>query len=343
MSLDRCAQILWYERRRSWLSLLLLPLSWLFGAVIFLRRWAYRNDVLDTARIERPVIVIGNLTVGGTGKTPLVLWLANESARRGITAAIICRGYGGEHTSAPVVVTPGSEPREVGDEAVLLAQSFAGSVIACADRVAAARLAVTRGAELILCDDGLQHYRLQRDSEVIVVDAARGWGNGRLLPAGPLREPIARARAAQLLVRTLRVQGDEALDSSGPSAIVVRTRIDTAVSLVSGETRPLASFRTGPIHALAGIGNPEAFFAMLRSEGLAADTRVLPDHATITAKDLDFGDGSPVLMTDKDAVKCRAFADSRLWRVPLHIEISAEHQATLWRVVEHAMQSHRTP
>ena len=337
MSLDRFAQRLWYERRVTWFSVLLLPLSWLFGAMVWLRRCGYRVGVFASVRIECPTIVIGNVTVGGTGKTPLVLWLANECKARGIKAAVICRGYGGSRSDSPIVVSATSDPGEVGDEAVLLAQAFDGLVIACADRVAAARCAVARGVELILCDDGLQHYRLQRDAEVVVVDAVRLWGNGRLLPAGPLREPVTRVNEAQLLVHTMRAEGSQEIASTRAPHIVVRTSIESAISLASGEQRPLVSFRAGPVHALAGIGNPDAFFAMLRSQGLAPDPRPLPDHAAITARDVDFGDGHPVLMTDKDAVKCRAFADGRLWRVPLSVEISAEHQAVLWRVVQRAL------
>ncbi|MET0659264.1 MAG: tetraacyldisaccharide 4'-kinase [Steroidobacteraceae bacterium] len=341
MSLDRFAQRLWYERRVTGLGVLLLPLSWLFGAVVSLRRRAYRSGVFASVRIERPIIVIGNVTVGGTGKTPLVLWLANECKARGIKAAIICRGYGGSRTDSPFLVSPTSDTSEAGDEAVLLAQSFDGLVIASSDRVAAAQCAVEQGAELILCDDGLQHYRLQRDAEVVVVDAARLWGNGRLLPAGPLRESPTRVNAAHLLAYTVRAQGSQEISSSSVPHIVVRTSIESAVALASGERRSLASFAAAPVHALAGIGNPDAFFAMLRSQGLAPDTHTLPDHAAITARDVDFGDSRPVLMTDKDAVKCRAFADSRLWRVPLSVQISAEHQAVLWRVVQRAM--HRSP
>jgi tetraacyldisaccharide 4'-kinase len=339
MKLDGFFQRLWYERRYPLFRWLLLPLSWLFRAVVWTRRCAYRAGWLTSVRIERPVLVIGNLTVGGTGKTPLVLWLANECARRGVKAAIICRGFGGTLTAVPMAVSPDSDPHEVGDEAVLLAQGFPGTVIAGADRVAAAAQAVKSGADVILCDDGLQHYRLQRDAEIIVLDGGRLWGNGHLLPAGPLREPPARARTAQLIALTQRGDDRGTVTVAGVRPIELRMRLDAAVSLTSGESRPLTSFAGEPVHALAAIGNPQAFFAMLRAHGLSPDTRVLPDHAVITARDVDFGDAQPVLMTDKDAVKCRAFADSRLWRVPLRVEMSAEHQAALWRVVEEALRA----
>jgi tetraacyldisaccharide 4'-kinase len=338
--LDRIAQRLWYEGRYPLLRMLLLPLSALFALMLAIRRWVYSAGLSKSVRVDRPVVVVGNLTVGGTGKTPLVLWIANECARRGVRAAIICRGYRGRTKSVPVEVSATSDPREVGDEAVLLAQRFDGLVIACADRVAAARLAVDRGAEIIVCDDGLQHYRLQRDCEIVVFDAARAWGNGHLLPAGPLREPVARARRAQLVVRTVRANAGH-LHVPGPRNVDVRVRLDAAVSLATGERRSLASFRSLRVHAIAGIGNPSAFFSMLREHGLELDARALPDHAAITAADLEFGDRQPVLMTEKDAVKCRALQDSRLWSVPLQVDVESADQALLWEAIQPLVEPRR--
>jgi tetraacyldisaccharide 4'-kinase len=339
MSVDQFAQRLWYGPQQG-MSLLLLPLSWLFGAIVRMRRWAYRHGVFKSVRIGVPVLVIGNLTVGGTGKTPLVAWLANACRQRGVRAAVICRGHGGRNSQEPTVVQSSSDPIQVGDEAVVLAQAFDGLVIACADRVAAASRAAESGAELIISDDGLQHYRLQRDCEWVVMDAARGWGNGRLLPAGPLREPISRAAHTQLMIRTVRDRSvANAPAYAGVPAVDVRSQVLEAVSLRSGERRSLNTFREMPLHALAGIGHPDAFFAMLKTHGLTFDTRVLPDHATIRVEDLQFADAQPVLMTDKDAVKCRAFADERLWRVPLQIEVSAEHEARLWSVIQRTLSS----
>jgi tetraacyldisaccharide 4'-kinase len=344
MSFDRFAQRMWYERRYRMLSIVLWPLSLIFAAAVAIRRWAYRSGLLASVRLECPVVIVGNVTVGGTGKTPLVLWLASECERRGLRAAIVCRGHGGRATHSPVTVTAASEVTAVGDEAVLLAQSFPGLVVACRDRVEGARHAVSRGAQLVLCDDGLQHYRLQRDAEIVVVDAAREYGNARLLPSGPLREPIARVRSAQLIVRTHRdsTDGPQAARPTHqmPSVIDVGARIEYAVALRSGESRPLASFVGARVHALAGIGNPDAFFDMLRAQGLEVDARALSDHALITPADLDFGDPAPVLMTEKDAVKCRGFADARAWYVPLSLEIREEHRTLLWSVLESALELH---
>lgn len=345
MSLDRFAQRVWYGRQLWFVSVLLLPLSWVFGVIVRSRRWAYRCGIPRSIRVGRPVIVVGNLTVGGTGKTPLIVWLAHECSRRGLRAAIVCRGYGGTGTRVPQIVTAHSDARVVGDEAVLLARSFAGPVIACSDRVAAARLAVAEGTDLILCDDGLQHYRLARDAEIVLMDASRAFGNERLLPAGPLREPAQRAAEATMLVRTLRGSTSRSIPSRALQSLPTvdaRFAFDAAVSLTSIDHTQLSDFRGQRVHAIAGIGNPEAFFDMLRAQGLKLDARALPDHAAISAADVEFGDTAPVLMTEKDAVKCRAFADERLWYVPLRLEISGEHQAMLWGVVQRVLDA-RSP
>lgn len=343
MSLDSFAQHMWYGQRHPVVERLLLPLSWVFALIVRARRMAYRRGWLASVRVGRPVVVIGNLTVGGTGKTPLVAWLANECTRRGVRAAIVCRGYGGRATGTPVLVTAAADVTAVGDEAVLLAQSFDGLVIACADRVAGAAEAVSRGVQLVLCDDGLQHYRLHRDVEIIVVDAGRGFGNGRVLPSGPLREPQSRARTAQLLVRTLRGAARASVAVPGVPAIDVPAEIDIAVALRSGVTSPLAAFAAARVHAVAGIGNPDAFFEMLRAQGFEVDARPLPDHALLTRRDLEFGDSAPVFMTEKDAVKCRDFADGRTWYVPLRLVIRSEAQAVLWSVLQRALEAYPAP
>ena len=181
--LDAFFQRLWYERAARWLSILLLPLSWVFGAVVALRRWAYRSGLLTSHRAGRPVVVVGNISVGGAGKTPLTIWLASQLAARGVRVGIILRGYGGRADQWPREVTSATPVIDVGDEAVLLARRTSAIVIAGPDRVADAQRAIARGAQIVLSDDGLQHYRLTRDCEIAVVDAQRGLGNGRLLPA----------------------------------------------------------------------------------------------------------------------------------------------------------------
>jgi tetraacyldisaccharide 4'-kinase len=328
-SADSFLQRVWYDGAAPSLSLLLLPFSWLFRAVASLRRRAYRGGLLRSHRLGRPVIVVGNITVGGTGKTPFTIWLAEVLASTGVRVGIVLRGYGGNSKQWPRPVSSDTSWEEVGDEAVLLAGRTAAIVVAGPDRVADARMAIDRGAQVVLSDDGLQHYRLARDCEIAVVDAGRGLGNGRLLPAGPLREPRDRLSGVDLVV----LRGPS--NSPAPLLPIVATRrqvrvlavLREAVSLTTGERRPLENFRGARVHALAAIGHPQAFFAALSAVGLDVHGRALPDHARLTAADISFADDRPVLMTEKDAVKCRAIADRRHWAVRMDIEMSAADQA----------------
>jgi tetraacyldisaccharide 4'-kinase len=313
--MDSRLQRIWYGRS-PW-SWLLWPLSILFRFAAAVRRVSIRS-----IRVERPVIVVGNITVGGTGKTPLTIWLARQLSARGYRPAVIMRGYGGTSSVWPVDVTAQSDPAAVGDEAVLIATLSGAPVIAGPDRVADARRAIANGADVIISDDGLQHYRLARDIEIAVVDGARMFGNGQLLPAGPLRESTSRLDSVSAVAVTLRAgQASAPIDLEKYRPITVRSEISEARSLTSSELRPLRSFSGLRVHALAGIGNPEAFFAALRAHGLKVDGRSLPDHARLSPAELIFGDDAPVFMTEKDAVKCLKFADKRCWVVPIQTEV----------------------
>ena len=337
MRLDAFFQRLWYSQSAPWLVRLLTPLAWLFGAVAAARRVAYRSGLFRKVRVSRPVIVIGNITVGGVGKTPLTIWLASQIAARGIPVGIVLRGYGGQPATQPRVVTPDSAAAEVGDEAVLLALRTGAIVVVGRDRAAAAQCAIARGAQIVIADDGLQHYRLARDCEIAVIDERRGLGNARLLPAGPLREPRSRLQEVDLVVWTRRTSAAERSATTSTQSVTAMARIAAATSLTSGETRPLAAFRGTPIHAIAAIGSPQGFFDALAAAGLTVDGRALPDHAALTPADTQFADDAPVLMTEKDAVKCRSFADSRLWAVRLDLELSAADAATVNAIVDRAL------
>lgn len=338
MSAEAFLQSHWYRRSFAVVTLVLTPLSWLFAAGVALRRLAFRLGILRAERVSKPVIVVGNLTVGGTGKTPFTLWLAAQLRASGYVPGIVLRGYGGASTTWPRDVSPESDPREVGDEAVLLAAESGGIVVAAPDRVAAAKRAIERGADVIVCDDGLQHYRLARDCELAVVDALRGLGNAKLLPAGPLREPASRLHkvdavilrapdpALGLKVTTRVIAGVQ----SAASFAVVPT---VARSLKSGEERPLAAFAGQSVHAVAGIGYPEGFFATLRGAGLTVIPHPLPDHAALSAATFEFGDALPVLITGKDAVKCRGLDDRRLWVVAARAEMEPGQAAALLATV----------
>ncbi|WP_129647232.1 tetraacyldisaccharide 4'-kinase [Peristeroidobacter agariperforans] len=340
--MDAFLQRVWYERHAQWFSALLLPLSWLFGAVAGVRRAAYRRGWSQSFRVSRPVIVVGNITVGGTGKTPMTIWLAERLRARGVQVGIVLRGYGGTSAQWPRDVTSETSADEVGDEAVLLARRTGALVVAGPDRVAAAKRAIERGAQVILCDDGLQHYRLARDIEIAVIDERRGLGNRRLLPAGPLREPPSRLDSVALKVLTRRAQSPSS--TALPNAIVTTPVLGEAVSLGTGERRDLQSFVGSRVHAIAGIGNPKAFFDALTGLGLTVDAHPLPDHARLTEADIAFPDGAPVLMTEKDAVKCPPGADaSRLancWAVRLDVAIGEADAQAIDRLLDRLLAAH---
>lgn len=338
--MDAFLQGVWYERRSQWFSLLLLPLSCLFAAVAGVRRAAYRRGWSQSFRVSRPVIVVGNITVGGTGKTPMTIWLAEQLQARGLRVGIVLRGYGGTATQWPRDVTNETSAEDVGDEAVLLAQRTGALVVAGPDRVAAAKRAIERGAEVVVCDDGLQHYRLARDLEFAVIDEQRGLGNRRLLPAGPLREPAGRLDSVDLKVLTRRSQKTDGL-SPWPNAVVAAPVLGEAVSLATGERRSLQSFAGARVHAIAGIGNPQAFFDALLALGLTIEPHPLPDHARLTSADISFPDGAPVLMTEKDAVKCRPGADAvrvaNCWAVRLDIAMTEADARTIHRLLDRVL------
>ena len=327
-SADSFLQRVWYDREAQWLSLALLPLSWLFRCVVACRRAAYRSGLLRRVRLARPVVVIGNVTVGGTGKTPFTIWLAEQLQAKGVQVGIVLRGYGGTSTHWPRDVNSDSSPQEVGDEAVLLASRTAAIVVAGPDRVAAAQRAIERGAGIVLSDDGLQHYRLARDREIVVIDGRRGVGNRRLLPAGPLREPVRRLAEADLRVVSWR-DGSARPISPVDATIQACARLATATALIDGETRPLEAFKGTRVHAIAGIGHPQEFFSALEQLGIEVARHPLPDHARLSAEDIRFADELPVLMTEKDAVKCVCVADRRHWAVRMDVMVSEQDAAAV--------------
>jgi tetraacyldisaccharide 4'-kinase len=330
---DWFLQRVWYDRHAPWFSLLLLPLSWLFRLVVAARRVAYRIGLLSSIRVARPVVVIGNITVGGTGKTPFTIWLADQLQRKRMRVGIVLRGYGGHSDHWPRDVDQDSAPQEVGDEAVLLAKRTAAIVVAGPDRVAAARRAIERGAEVVLSDDGLQHYRLARDREIVVIDGRRGVGNRRMLPAGPLREPVSRLAQADLRVVSWR-DGSARPLTPVPATIQACAHLTQAVALIGGETRSLDAFKGTRVHAVAAIGNPQQFFAALQEIGIEVAPHPLPDHAQPTADDIRFPDQLPVLMTEKDAVKCRAIADQRHWAVRMDVMVSEQDAAAVHAMLD---------
>ncbi len=305
-----------YWNSRSAIVWLLLPLALVFGAVAGLRRVLYRFGILSIRRFPVPVIVVGNLSVGGTGKTPLVIWLAEYLHGKGWRPGIVARGYGGRATHWPQQVRGDSDPAVVGDEAVMLAQRSGCPVCVAPDRPAAvAALLQHTDCNIVLSDDGLQHYALGRDIEIVVIDGQRRFGNGLLLPAGPLREPVRRLGQVDLVVTNgaaqagefaMRLRRPELLPLHQPTAAIA-----------------IAHFEGAQVHAVAGIGNPQRFFQLLRRHGLQPLEHPFPDHHAFVPGDIRFGDGLPVLMTEKDAVKCRRFADDDCWTVRVEAQPDA--------------------
>jgi tetraacyldisaccharide 4'-kinase len=294
-------------------SALLYPLSLLYGAVA-----GFRRATSTSARLPVPVIVVGNLTVGGTGKTPLTLWLAEFLRARGRTPGIVSRGYGG-HTDTPRRVFPDSNPLACGDEPILLARRSGCEVWVGADRVAAARALLAAGSacDVVLSDDGLQHYPLERDVEICLIDGERGLGNGWLLPAGPLRESPARIAGVDAIVINGSARHPSIAHLPGGAA-----RFAMALEgrefrnlLNPGKTAGAELFRGKRVHAVAGIGNPQRFFSHLQALGLDFTAHPFPDHHPFAATDLAYPDSDAVVMTEKDAVKCKPFAAESHWEL----------------------------
>jgi len=320
-------EAMWYGQRGPvWMA----PLSGLYGLVMAFRSVLYRLGLRHRIRIGVPVVVVGNLTVGGTGKTPLVAWLSTHLAAVGMRVAIVSRGYGGKARGV-TRVTLHSRPSEVGDEPLLLARRAQATVFIGRDRVAAAKAAVADGADIVLGDDGLQHLALVRNCEIVVIDGQRGFGNGSLLPRGPLRESPRRLRRVNAVVINGALKpGFQLPGFLSRTAFTMQMRPGDARPVAgSGQLRSLASFRGTGVHAVAAIGNPQRFFDMLREAGLTLYEHPMPDHHDFKPGDLDFGDSLPVLMTEKDAVKCAAFADARCWYVPVTAEFAANESGEL--------------
>jgi tetraacyldisaccharide 4'-kinase len=298
----------WY--RLAPLHLVLWPLSLLFGVIAAVRRHLFRSGLLTSTRMPVPVIVVGNINAGGTGKTPCVIWLVAWLRDRGRTPGVISRGYrGNAHTARPA--KPDSDPADVGDEAVLLARRCACPVWVGKSRVAAARalLAAHPQCDVIISDDGLQHYALKRDVELVVLDGERGCGNGMLLPAGPLREPLERLAAADALVINGGAVFAPEMLPSGIPVFDMQLSGDTFYPLREpGPSVDAGHFARVSVHAIAAIGNPQRYFNHLHELGISFTSRAFPDHHAYTAGDCTDGADTAVIMTEKDAVKCERLA-----------------------------------
>ncbi|MFZ2300444.1 MAG: tetraacyldisaccharide 4'-kinase [Gallionella sp.] len=310
------------------LHLILFPVSLLFRLLVALRHALYRSGILPSHKLPVPVIVIGNISVGGTGKTPLTLALAQQLVDRGWHPLIVSRGYGGA-AQQPQRVDANSDARQVGDEPLLMARRNLCPVWIGEDRVAAAQAALQAHpqCDVMLCDDGLQHYRLQRDVEIAVVDGARGFGNGFMLPAGPLREPVSRLNTVDAVIMN---DG-----KTSASQYVMRLSGEIFFNLLDPDKTATADyFHTLNNHAVAGIGHPQRFFKHLQALGISFTPHAFPDHHPYIETDLAFTGCDAILLTEKDAVKCATFADARYWVLRVDAQIDSKLIDHLLRKIE---------
>ncbi|MES2858068.1 MAG: tetraacyldisaccharide 4'-kinase [Pseudomonadota bacterium] len=293
-----------------------------YGVVAALRRNAYRSGWARSRHPGIPVVVVGNIVAGGSGKTPLVIALVERLRAAGWTPGVASRGHGRAEAATPRWVEADSSAMQVGDEPLLIARRTGAKVRVDRDRVAAANALAEAGCDVVVCDDGLQHYRLARDIEIDVQDARRRHGNGRLLPAGPLREPIERAADCSFRVLNVGTATDEgAMQDAAFGEWPMQLVAGPVRPLIGGRRQSLSSFAGQRVHAVAGIGDPERFFAALRSAGIAVVPHAFADHHAYAPSDFQFGSLLPILMTEKDAVKCAAFADVRMHAVPVDAQL----------------------
>lgn len=320
--------------QKQWLTftpwhLLLLPISWLFLIITVFRRILYNRGFLKSHRLPVPVIVVGNINIGGAGKTPVVIWLAEQLRQAGYKPGVVSRGYGSDLIGV-AAVAPVSNPAGVGDEPVLIAMRTACPVFVGARRVEAglALLKAHPECNILISDDGLQHYALQRDVELVVVDGAKGFGSGALLPAGPLREPISRLQTVDAVVSNGSASNLKALVTT--TAISMELKATSFYNLINRQSLATpADFTEKTVTAIAGIGNPDRFFNQLSAMGLNFKRKAYNDHYQYSAQDFQNLETDIVIMTEKDAVKCTSFAQPNFWVLPVSAEIDAQLMAVI--------------
>jgi len=320
----------WYSK--SFIVLLLLPLSWLFRIISILRRVLYKAGLFKTHQIAVPVIIVGNINVGGTGKSPLVIWLAEFLKESGYLPGIISRGYGGSSEIWPQQIVEGSNAEAVGEEAIMISRRSRCPMAVGPDCVAAARsLLQYTDCDVIISDDGLQHYSLGRDIEIIVIDGVRRFGNGYFLPAGPLRESKERLKEVDLVVTN---------GTAGPNEFQMKLVNDKVLNCKDSTiSREFSDFKSKEVHAVAAIGHPKRFFNELKTMGINVIEHAFRDHYFFKAKDIRYNDGKDVLMTEKDAVKCKSFAEPHHWFVPINAEMDEKFGQRLLALLERKVKS----
>ncbi|MDO6447066.1 tetraacyldisaccharide 4'-kinase [Colwellia sp. 1_MG-2023] len=352
----RLIEKVWFQGHAAkwWLVPLMLPLSLLFWLLSALRRLLFSLGIKESIRLECPVVVVGNIGVGGNGKTPVVLYLVEQLSKQGINVGVLSRGYGGKAPYYPYLLTEQSSALEAGDEPILIYQRCQVPVVVGADRIAAAKLLIEQGCQIIISDDGLQHYRLKRDYELLVVDGKRLFGNSLLLPAGPLRETTERLNSVDAIIvngvnsddyQDLANQLNKSITKSKTVKHFMQLTAHRMVNVKSGEVKDLAVFikEQPKVNAIAGIGDPQRFFSYLTELGFSINKEQgFVDHQAyqhplfddidqpMQAKEPDEKNLKlPLLMTEKDAVKCTDFAQENWWYLPVEARFSEQANETL--------------
>ena len=321
---------IWYDSHP--LGLPLRPISFALKGVVWARRKAYQQGVFSRHSFSVPVIVVGNVTVGGTGKTPFLIWLGKLLQANGIRFGVVSRGYKAQAEPQPCLVGPGSAPEEVGDEPYMIYQQLKCPMAIGSARSEAIELLLQHNKlDVVLSDDGMQHYAMSRDMEIALVDGTRGLGNNYLLPAGPLREPSKRLEEVDFVIANTDAYHD---------APVMQLSVDQVSSVCDDSiVCRLSDLKGETVHAVAGIGNPQRFFNTLRDNGVECIEHPKPDHHHFTMEDVRFHDDLPVLMTEKDAVKCRKLGADKLWYVPVEAQLPQALSDELLKAIQHLIQN----
>ena len=320
----------WYSHNA--IAWLLLPLSLLFCSIVKIRQILYRSKILSSSKLQCPVIVIGNISVGGTGKTPLLIAVCELLKDKGYSPGVISRGYTTNAGSSVINVVHQVNGRDtaeqVGDEPIVIVQKTRCPVVIGQNRAAAGRyLLENNDCDIVLSDDGLQHYKLQRDLEFAVVDSSRKYGNGFCIPAGPLREPVSRLDSVDIVIthNTGHVSDNDA---------AFELLFENPINVHNNETRALEAFKNIPCHAVAGIGHPQRFFNQLKNNGIDIIEHAFPDHHAFQKEDFSFGDNAAIIMTEKDAVKCKFMELENAWYVPVTAKLSKSLESRILANVE---------
>lgn len=335
---------LWYQKKLNPLLWPLVPFSLVWNLASRLRRSLYAQGIFKKHRFKIPIVVVGNLTIGGTGKTPLVIHLAKLLKQHGFHPGIVSRGYRALNSNSqsssgsPVFVNANSDPNQVGDEPVLLAKRLFCPIVVDPKRIRAVQSILDAGqVDVIISDDGLQHYAMDRDVEIIVIDGKRRFGNEWCLPAGPLREPVSRLKKANFLI----VNTPENYNHDDEYDMELRPRLVYNGKNLS-EQKTLLSFHGQKVHAVAGIGHPDRFFDMLNNYGIETISHPFPDHHTFKPEDIEFQDEYPVLMTEKDAVKCFGFMQPHHWVLSIDALVNPLFDAKLLNLLKESSYGQKT-